>query len=173
MIDPIQTLMNEHRIIEKVLDALEAAAQREMPDEFYERAIEFFATFADGCHHAKEEEGLFPLLEERGVPRQNGPLGVMCAEHTEGREHIERMRLFLAGRDRAGLRRASLDYVHLLRQHIDKEDNVLFQMARGVLSGEDLAKLEASFRASEDPARCHRKYGELAGELLATAGRDA
>ena len=31
------------------------------------KAIEFFRTFADGCHHGKEEDCLFPKLQERGI----------------------------------------------------------------------------------------------------------
>jgi len=47
LLDPIQELMDEHRIIEKVLTALTAAAHQEVPLEFYERAVDFIANFAD------------------------------------------------------------------------------------------------------------------------------
>ena len=61
MRDPIQQLMEEHRVIEQVLAALEAAARRELQFPFYEQAVDFIVNFADGCHHAKEEDRLFPM----------------------------------------------------------------------------------------------------------------
>jgi len=170
MPDPIDTLMDEHRVIEKVLDALEAAAEREVPFSFYERALEFLASFADQCHHAKEEDRLFPALEERGVPRAGGPIGVMCSEHVEGRDHIRRMRELVEREDREGLRRESLDYVALLRQHIDKEDNVLFAMARSVLTPPDAERLAREFEATAAAPQCDLKYRALADELRREAG---
>lgn len=165
MSDPIQVLMDEHRVIEKVLNALEAAADLEVPAEFYERALEFCASYADACHHAKEEDRLFPLLEERGIPREQGPVGVMCAEHVQGREYIRQMREAAAAGDYDRVRRVSLLYVGLLRDHIHKEDNVLFAMARDVLGAEDLEQLDADFAAS---ARAEwDRFPALADELAA------
>ncbi|MHC4547400.1 MAG: hemerythrin domain-containing protein [Planctomycetota bacterium] len=169
MSDPIQTLMDEHRTIEKVLDALEAAAGKEVPFPFYERAIDFLSSYADRCHHAKEEDRLFPLMEQRGIPRQMGPIGVMCDEHVLGRGHIQRMRELVASEDRDGLRQESLAYVALLRQHIQKEDNVLFVMARDIMSADDVQRLEQEF-AEQTAAHCDARYPALAEELRAEAG---
>ena len=74
MADAVDTLKSEHRIIEKVLDALELAAAREAPPGFYARAIDFLSAFADKCHHGKEEDRLFPCLERCGIPREGGPI---------------------------------------------------------------------------------------------------
>jgi hemerythrin-like domain-containing protein len=122
MLDPIQELMDEHRIIEKVLTALTAAADQEVPLEFYERAVDFIANFADKCHHSKEEERLFPVLEEKGIPREAGPIGCMCEEHEIGRGHVQAIRELIKAGDLAGLRRESLNYVGLLRSHIQNKD---------------------------------------------------
>ena len=163
MSDPIQVLMDEHRVIEKVLNALEAAADLEVPVEFYDRALDFCTEFADACHHAKEEDRLFPLLEKRGIPREGGPVGVMCDEHVQGRGYIRQMREAAAAGEYDRVRRVSLMYVGLLREHIQKEDNVLFAMARDVLGREDLEKLGAEFEAAEQP-EC-RRYHVVADEL--------
>jgi hemerythrin-like domain-containing protein len=165
MSDPIQVLMDEHRVIEKVLDALERAADLEVPSGFYDRALEFCSAFADACHHAKEEDRLFPLLEERGIPRERGPVGVMCEEHVQGRAYIQQMRDAAAAGDFNRVRRVSLMYVGLLRDHIAKEDNVLFAMARDVLGKGDLEKLAAEFTAAEKPE--WSRYRAVADELAA------
>jgi hemerythrin-like domain-containing protein len=168
MSDPIQVLMDEHRVIEKVLDALETAADLEVPSEFYDRALEFCSAFADACHHAKEEDRLFPLLEERGIPREQGPVGVMCDEHVQGRAYIQKMREAATAGDYDRVRRVSLMYVGLLRDHIQKEDNVLFAMARDVLGREDLERLGAEFTAAEKPEWA--RFRAVADELAAVVG---
>jgi len=168
MSDPIQVLMDEHRVIEKVLDALETAADLEVPSEFYDRALEFCSAFADACHHAKEEDRLFPLLEEHGIPREQGPVGVMCDEHVQGRAYIQKMREAATAGDYDRVRRVSLMYVGLLRDHIQKEDNVLFAMARDVLGREDLERLGAEFTAAEKPEWA--RFRAVADELAAVVG---
>jgi len=173
MLDPIQELMDEHRIIEKVLVALTAAAEQEVPLEFYERAVDFIVNFADKCHHSKEEERFFPLLEEKGVPREAGPIGCMCEEHEIGRGHVRSMRELITAGDLAGLRRESLKYVGLLRSHIQKEDNVLFPIGRNVLSKAELERLRVKFDEVEQDGQCHHCYNEMAEELLTQAGLPA
>lgn len=173
MRDPIQELMDEHRIIEKVLAALTTAANQEVSLEFYEKAVDFIANFADKCHHGKEEERLFPVLEEKGIPRETGPIGCMCDEHEIGRGHVQRMRELIKGGDLEGLRRESLNYVELLRSHILKEDNILFPMGRGVLSEVELERLRVMFDEVEQGRQSQQHYGSLADELLAEVGLPA
>ena len=170
MTHPIETLMSEHRTIEKVLDAVEAAARKDVPSSFYERVLDFLAKYADGCHHAKEEDRLFPVLEQHGIPREGGPIGVMCAEHVLGRNHVKAMRACLEASDVEGLRRESLGYVGLLRQHIQKEDTILFTMARDVLTPDEVTRLEREFAEAQTSAACDADYGRLADELRAEAG---
>ncbi|MBM3803862.1 MAG: hypothetical protein FJW26_16290 [Acidimicrobiia bacterium] len=90
-------LMEEHRIIEGVLNGLETAAARlrsglPVRPGFFVDAADFIKGFADGCHHQKEEGKLFPAMESAGVARQGGPIGVMLAEHDEGRRLTRAMR---------------------------------------------------------------------------------
>ncbi|MHC4932765.1 MAG: hemerythrin domain-containing protein [Planctomycetota bacterium] len=174
MLDPIQELMDEHRVIEQVLTALEAAAElEEISFGFYERAADFIATFADRCHHGKEEDRLFPALEKKGIPRDGGPIGVMCSEHQIGRGHVRRMRELIAGGDLAALKQTSLEYVGLLRQHIHKEDNILFPMGRNCLDASELAALRRGFDEVEQEGQYHARYTKVARELLAEVGIDA
>lgn len=168
MQDPTARLMEEHRVIEKVLAALETAGRAKLPWRFYERAIEFIARYADGCHHAKEEGAYFPAMEERGLPRDGGPIGVMLYEHEEGRAHVRRMREFLSRGEHDALRKESLAYAALLRAHIAKEDNVLFPIGRELLTEEDGARLRRAFAEVDGPA-C-REWERVADELLQEAG---
>jgi hemerythrin-like domain-containing protein len=179
--EPIQILVDEHEIIMSVLEAVEAVVQRsnsEFPREFYEKALDFFATFADKCHHAKEEVYLFPLLETRGIPREHGPIGCMLHEHEEGRARLHAVRQalpFAAEDPRAGktVREEFLAYVELLKQHIFKENQVLFPAGDHHLTSSDKDTLTHKFSCAEHsvlPAGAHDKYLTLAAELTAYAG---
>ena len=93
---PSTVLKNEHQVILRVLRVLESLVNRmesgENPQsEALSRCVEFFRLFADACHHAKEEDILFPMLESRGIPRDGGPIGVMLHEHTQARAFTKEM----------------------------------------------------------------------------------
>jgi len=180
---PIQMLVDEHQVIGSVLDAVEQVAREDnsrhvVPREFYEKAIDFFSTFADKCHHAKEEDLLFPALEARGIPREYGPIGCMLHEHEEGRGHVAAARNALPAaaegdaQARRTLEREMLAYVELLRQHIQKENEVLFIMGDQRMTQQDKDRLWKQFQCSEHgplPAGSHEKYVALAEELSAKA----
>ena len=150
-------LSSEHRGIEVMLDILDEAARRIVtgePADFghLEGMMEFLSVFADKCHHGKEEEFLFPGLEAAGIPNEGGPIGVMLSEHRKGRECIAGMKKGVAAlmaEDEEGnflFADNAREYTALLRQHIQKEDNVLFVMAAQRL---DATKDEELFREFE------------------------
>jgi hemerythrin-like domain-containing protein len=172
-------LMDEHRVIERVLHALDIAAHRLLSGEpikveFFLSAAEFIQGFADGCHHKKEEGVLFPAMEAHGVPREGGPTGVMLAEHEEGRRLTRTMRAaaerLLAGEASAkeALAANARGYVALLRPHIAKEDNVLFPMADRVIPASEHAGVAQEFERVEHEETgegVHEKYLALAEAL--------
>ena len=171
MTDPIEELMNEHRTIEKVLTALAAAEDHPVDLAFYQQVVDFLAHFADGCHHDKEEKRLFPSMEEKGMTQESSLLGLMYEEHETGRAQVALMRLCIEEGNLEAVQRVARDVVALLRDHIEREDHVLFPMARDLLSDEELARLGAAFATDQNQA-CGR-YRRLADELLSqtsTAG---
>lgn len=176
---PTDILKAEHRVIERVLTALERFAACDAVDAgaFY-TAIDFLRNFADGCHHAKEEHELFPRLEAAGIPRENGPIGCMLDDHTRGRSLVQQMAESVAaaargdGAARAALRAAVREYVALLRQHIWKEDHVLFELADRALSGcAQRALVDGFERTEQSDANLgkHARYLRLADELYERA----
>jgi hemerythrin-like domain-containing protein len=148
----VERLVAEHALIERVLDLLEAVTARveagqSVPEGFVAWAPQFFQQFADGCHHAKEEDVFFPVLKLRGIPEQGGPIGVMLHEHVLGRDCVARMREASRAHppDLAGFAAAAREYTPLLRHHIFKENNVLFPMAERVMTSADDADVAARF----------------------------
>lgn len=181
---PTEILSSEHRVIEQVLDCLEqiiakANADGRLDTSSARDAVSFFRTFADQCHHGKEEMHLFPALEAKGFPRDGGPTGVMMAEHEAGRGCIRTMSEATdaaAQGDRAALARfaeAGTGYISLLRQHIEKEDHCLFSMANEVLTDEDQAELMAKFEKTESEHMgqgTHEKFLSVAEALAERYG---
>ena len=176
---PTEILMNEHRVIEQVLNCLEELANRATATGTVDvpaarMAIDFFQNFADRCHHGKEEEHLFPALEARGLPRHGGPTGVMLYEHDQGRLLIRGMILAAdaaeAGQPSASRQfaRQAYEYVQLLRNHIFKEDHRLFVMADRLLPTEEQQRIMDCFAHVEKEHMgegTHEKYLALADDL--------
>lgn len=174
-----EILMDEHRVIERVLASLELAAQRladgqAAPMGFFLKTADFVKGFADGCHHKKEEQVLFPTLEENGMPREAGPVAAMLADHEEGRRLTRAMRAAAERAQRGDPQAVSLvaqnalGYVALLRQHIQKENNILFPMADQVIPQEQHAQVTEAFEHiehEETGAGIHEKYLGIAAEL--------
>ena len=181
---PTEILTSEHRVIEQVLNCLEAIAQKagsagRLDRQSAEDAVAFFRNFADRCHHGKEEAHLFPALEAKGFPRQGGPTGVMLHEHEQGRAHVRGMNEHLTAAsagDPAALRQFIADaegYVTLLREHIYKEDHILFQLADRTFTPEDQQRLLDAFQkveAEEMGIGTHEKYLKIAHDLAGQLG---
>jgi len=89
-------LKKEHRAIEKVLNALDDFALKlekgeKVNAEVLEKSVDFIRTFADRCHHGKEEDRLFQLMARRGFSKNSGPIAVMLQEHELGRSFVKAM----------------------------------------------------------------------------------
>ena len=179
----IDALMQEHRVIEQVLDALESAATRlahgeVVPPRFFLDAATFASGFADGCHHRKEEGVLFPTMKRHGAPPGGGAIEVMLDEHEQGRSYVRQLREAarqLDAGDSSAARRviaAARGYVALLRDHIAKEDEMLFPLADELIPASAQADVLAAFEEveeAESDAPSHEQLLELAERLTREA----
>jgi hemerythrin-like domain-containing protein len=156
MQEAIRILMNEHRVIEGVLGALESHATLVRGGLAVERPVvarfaSFFRDFADAAHHGKEEDLLFRKMAEHGFPTESGPIAVMLHEHVVGRGHVARLRGVAAGAGPVGaperelVLAASDEYVPLLLAHIQKEDNILYPMSERVIPAAEFERMAEAF----------------------------
>jgi hemerythrin-like domain-containing protein len=124
----------------------------------FELVVELIRKFADGLHHAKEEDLLFPLLGEKGFSPEHGPVAVMLSEHTQGREFVkgalEGIKEFKNGKqgELQSIYENLGNYAYLLQNHISKENNILFRMADQVFSNEEQRRLLIQFGEVESSA---------------------
>jgi hemerythrin-like domain-containing protein len=179
--DPIETLMNEHRLIERGIDALVAfvdeVRRKESDDrETLGQFVAFIREFADGCHHGKEENILFARMVEAGFPSHGGPIAVMLMEHVEGRGYVQalgelqRQPTPWDASDRQRLADAAYGYGNLLRQHIHKEDAILYPMAEQRLPPEMMQRVADEcerFEAHQASSGEHDRLHGLVEQLIA------
>lgn len=139
-----QALVDEHRLIIRMIALLEknapkTAAGTYLNWQFYIDGIDFIRQFADRFHHAKEEDVLFKALIDNGMPRENSPVAAMLMEHDQGRSFVRAMELAVneaqAGRTDTyqAIADNALGYAALLRDHISKEDDILYPLAERVM----------------------------------------
>jgi hemerythrin-like domain-containing protein len=177
---PTEVLMEEHRVIERVLIALERAASRLSRGEdvylrFFSGTSALINGFADSYHYKKEEKVLFAALIENGFPKETGLIAVLIAEHEEGRRLSDRLRLvterFQGGdvkvRDQVVL--SALGYVSLLRRHMEKEDKLLFPLVEKVIPvdrQDQIIEAFNRFEQEENGPELHEKYYGMADRLV-------
>ena len=172
---PTEILQHEHQIILMVLGAAEREADaidraRRIDAARLRKFLTFFREFVDRCHHAKEEHHLFVRLQA-DAPQAQAPVAQMLREHEEGRRKIASIEGLLDKSDPASASAAAAElrsYAELLRQHIFKEDNVLYPLANRVLDEDDKKELAEEFafvESQELGEGVHEKYHQLAHEL--------
>jgi len=152
-----KNLEDDHVSILKLIDVMEMMTRKTDPKiDDLEEAVDLIKNFADGLHHAKEESLLFPLLGEHGFSSEFGPVAAMLSDHAQGRNYVkeitENIRLLKLGELSSMnlVYRNMLWYGQLLRNHIAKENNVLFRMADDVLSAVDQQSLLKQFEKIEN-----------------------
>jgi DUF438 domain-containing protein len=168
-------LMRDHETTEKVFDAGEKALAAGEPDRaMVKQLLRYFVEYVDGCHNKKEENHLFPLLEQRGIPSQDGPLGVMLQEHTRSKELLAQLKpladSYADGDDGVlhELSRVYAEYIALLKQHFWKENDILYPMAEKALNQSDADKVVEGIVATENALSpdTRSRYYQLADELV-------
>lgn len=156
-----KNLENDHENILRLIDVMEKMIQLKSKNiVHFEKAVGLIRSFADGFHHAKEENLLFPMMVKKGYSFEQGPIAVMLNEHVQGRNFVKGMIDGITGYTN-GNQDALTEvyenmegYIILLRNHISKENNVLFRMADNVLSEHDQQELLDEFAKIENEGVC-------------------
>ncbi|MBN1361758.1 MAG: DUF438 domain-containing protein [Sedimentisphaerales bacterium] len=141
----VATMVSEHEAILGFLDELDRVNRSIQAMSEYAPQAEEFARLSHIAehlveterHHQREEEVLFPELEKRGV---HGPPTVMRAEHAELRPRKHALKQLCergARMDFEDFKRQLAELagfiVPTLREHIAKENNILYPTALQVI----------------------------------------
>jgi len=172
---PTHILKHEHRVIEKVLRAMEGICWRlendePVPLEVLAQLLDFINNYADHMHHAKEEKYLFPLLLRTGIQDEAGPLGFLRREHAAERALLHELEQAVAELNQQGALHfvlAARQYTQHLTGHIQQEDAILFSLTEELLDDPDKDNLlhslaHANGQLGESAAQ---RYEQLAEQL--------
>ncbi len=175
-----ELLMEDHTQIERVFAAMEKAFQEDAGPSrsIVGEAVEFLTAYVENCHNKKEADHLFPLIQERGIPAEGGPLGVMLAEHEQQTALMaqieEHGRAFVGGNASAlePFRKVFGAYATLCTDHYWKENDILYPMAIKVMSADDEQAVMQGIEAVEAAVgeNTRDKYYGIA-EKIASGGK--
>ena len=156
----IKILLEEHRNIKKLLNVLEQELkifdQTHQPDyEIFQAIIEYFQAYPESYHHPKEDV-VYKKLKLRD-PAIAKSIGDVEKEHeveaNRLREFAQAVEAILAGRElpRQSFHNIVRDFVAHQRQHMDKEERLLFPAAVKSLRPEDWAEIDERLNNGKDP----------------------
>ena len=170
-----QQLKDEHEGVKIMLNILEQVCRQlgtkgSLNKEHFEGILDFLKVFVDTCHHGKEEDLLFPALEGAGVPKE-GPMATAIHQHELGRNYVKDMSnafaMFITGDKSSSqdIAQNAQDYISLLKDHIEMENNVLFVAADNRLSEQKQNELFERFEKIEAERIGIGKHEEFHGLL--------
>jgi hemerythrin-like domain-containing protein len=181
---PIGPLMKEHRLIEQMIGTMGVELKRmrggTSPDPaFIDAAADFIKTYADRCHHGKEEDIFFRDLHKKKLSAEHRKtMGELIEEHRRGRQLtrdlIEAKDKFVEGDEKAIERIVSCfeELVTFYPQHIEKEDRHFFIPCMEYFSDEEQEAMLDAFRAFDrELGAIHEKYKAVAAEWGQKKGR--
>jgi hemerythrin-like domain-containing protein len=178
MTEIIEVLRLEHHNIERLLRVLERELavfdRSDRPDyDVLLAVIDYFLDYPDSCHHPKEDL-IFAKLKVRD-PAAAAAVGDIEAEHREGARRLRRVALaiseVLGDQDllRGDVDNIVRDFIGHERQHMAKEERVLFPVALTALQPADWAEVALQLADRFDPLNqpsLEEKYDALRRTIL-------
>ncbi len=135
---PVGPLMKEHRLIERMIRIMTAEIENiKKEDKFFpsfiDIAVDFIRTYADRCHHGKEEDILFSDLAKKNISAEHKKImDELIKEHVMGRNNVKKLieakDKYVKG-DKKALNDIILNMEILIKfypKHIEKEDKHFF-----------------------------------------------
>ena len=158
--EALRIISEEHRNLWRIATTMdmvadEAEAGSKVDPAFFNAIFDYIEEFMDGCHHAKEDEYLFPVLRQRSAEAA-AILDRLQAEHRNGPENLKALRDKLAAAASGAVGNAEFVaalrvYTQSLRGHIRSEEKDAMPLARQVLSAEDWSGIDRAFLDNDDP----------------------
>jgi branched-chain amino acid transport system ATP-binding protein len=158
--EALRIISEDHRNLWRIVATIdlvadEMAAGSKVDPAFFSSIFDYIEQFMDACHHAKEDDHLFPLLRARSADAA-AILDRLQAEHRNGPEVLKSLRGQLAETAAGQLGNAEFavalrTYTESLKSHIRTEEKDAMPLAREVLTAEDWEQIDRAFLDGEDP----------------------
>ncbi len=169
----LKILSDEHKNILKVINALlkecDSIQSENKIDKIYlSQIIDFVRGYADKFHHAKEENILFKefnICAEEGCVHCN-PVDQMLHEHDLGRNYIKELEIGIKEENKSKILQNARGYSQLLKEHIFKEDNILYPMMDEAFNEKIKVRILDKFKQVEkELIKDKEKYSAFLEEL--------
>ena len=172
-------LVDEHRLIEQVLNCLERMVERCESQRRLESApardtVAFFRGFTERCHCSKEETELLPAMQGMGISPERCLGCSMLQRREEGRLHVAAMEAAIepaSAGDATAVKEFTEHaraYIELVLEYIAKQEDCVFPMITQALPEADKARLRTGLDTAcgdgEEKCACDT-YIDLANRL--------
>ncbi|MBI3141220.1 MAG: hemerythrin domain-containing protein [Bacteroidetes bacterium] len=151
MNNPLDIMYAEHEVVmkaEKIVDGLKGLWETD-PSRFESTArqlVGFFREYADGYHHRKEEEILFPAIMDHPDFVLHGIIEEFETHHEDFREYAREIMEALDDKDYPRAMKVLERYTGDLLDHIAAENDELFVLAENLLDPQLLETLYFKFQ---------------------------
>ena len=169
---PIGPMMIEHRLIERMIAVMRNELDRFLREkkadpQIITTFVDFVRTYADRCHHGKEEDILFRELKKKALSEEHrDTMNQLVKDHQWARQQtrdlVNATEKYGAGdEDMFLIITARLNALtEFYPQHIEKEDKHFFLPVMGYFSNEEKdAMLREGFEF--DQSLIHDKYKQI------------
>jgi hemerythrin-like domain-containing protein len=173
---PVGLLMIEHRLIDHMLKLMTEEIDRigrygRVDSDFIDDAVDFMRTYADLCHHGKEEQILFRELDKKPLSDEmRKTLNELVQEHVFARKTVDNIE---AATERyiTGEKNAPADIISALNiiiefypRHVYKEEKHFFVPAMDYFTNEEKDRMLKAFE-DFDARLIHEKYKKMVSGL--------
>ena len=183
MPNALTIIRGEHRTISAILHGMEylvqeiRAKRKRIDPKVFHAMLYYLDTFSERMHHPKEDQYLFSALRTRGAGAE-ALITELEKEHAGGEDSLRRLGQSLNRYDEGGEKefpafaREVENFVRRSRDHMQKEEDRLFPLARKLLAADDWAKIDRAFEENRDPlasARDTRDFEKLFSRIVSLA----
>jgi len=167
MAKALNIIRDEHRSIAAILHGMEYLVERirtrnaKVNPRVFSAMIYYLDTFSERMHHPKEDRFLFQALRSRG-----GEAATVVAdletEHAAGGDALRRLEQCLMRYEEGGDKEfpafaaAVEKFVREYRDHMHKEESIVFPLAQRLLSAADWQAIDRAFEENRDPLAADR-----------------
>ena len=169
---PVGPLMIEHRLIERMVKLMAGGLAR-MEEKrgvnigFLSEAIDFIRTYADRCHHGKEEDILFRDLAAKPLSAEHKKvMNELVEEHISARKIVGRLadaKERFARTQKEGfqeIKTCLTELVEFYPAHIEKEDKRFFLPVMNYFTRQEKDEMLQEFWTF-DKNLIHEKYRKM------------
>jgi hemerythrin-like domain-containing protein len=151
-VTPVEDLMREHGVMERVLLAYDEIARRIEVSEAFESAALTDAAgivqrFIESFHEKNEEQFVFPRLQQAN--REVELVTTLLKQHQRGRDVTAEILRLAAAPPVPALAQALRAFARMYRPHAAREDTVLFPAFKEVIGASAYRELSEQFEDKE------------------------